>query len=106
MLFAASGGVAAVLVAYATILPELELTSMIFLVLPVRLKAKHLAYGAFAIAILGRDARPQRHGRTQRLSGWDAWRDGFTLISWVSAGPPFCNGRFDSAARRWNAIER
>ena len=26
---------------------------MIFLVLPVRLKAKHLAYGAFAIAILG-----------------------------------------------------
>ncbi len=53
VLFAASGGVAAVLVAYATILPELELTSMIFLVLPVRLKAKHLAYGAFAIAILG-----------------------------------------------------
>ena len=53
VLFAASGGVAAVLVAYATILPELELTSMIFLVLPVRLKAKYLAYGAFAIAILG-----------------------------------------------------
>ncbi|HWM25052.1 MAG TPA: rhomboid family intramembrane serine protease [Chthoniobacterales bacterium] len=53
VLFAASGGVAAVVVAYATILPELELTSMIFLVLPVRLKAKHLAYGAFAIAILG-----------------------------------------------------
>lgn len=53
VLFGASGGVAAVLLAYATILPELELTSMIFLVLPVRLKAKHLAYGAFAIAILG-----------------------------------------------------
>jgi membrane associated rhomboid family serine protease len=53
VLFAASGGVAAVLVAYATILPELELTSPIFLVFPGRLKAKHLAYGAFAIAILG-----------------------------------------------------
>jgi membrane associated rhomboid family serine protease len=53
VLFAASGGVAAVLVAYATILPELELTSMIFLLLPVRLKAKYLAYGAFAIAIWG-----------------------------------------------------
>jgi len=52
VLFAASGGVAAVLVAYATILPELELTS-IFLLLPVRLKAKHLAYGAFAIALWG-----------------------------------------------------
>jgi rhomboid family protein len=53
VLFAASGGVAAVLVAYATILPELELTSTILLLLPVRLKAKYLAYGAFAIAIWG-----------------------------------------------------
>ena len=53
VLFAASGGVAAVVVAYATILPELELTSMILLLLPVRLKAKYLAYGAFAIAIWG-----------------------------------------------------
>jgi membrane associated rhomboid family serine protease len=53
VLLGASGGVAAVLVAYATILPELELTSMIFFLLPIRLKAKHLAWGAFAIAILG-----------------------------------------------------
>lgn len=53
VLLAASGGPAAVLVAYAAILPELELTSMIFFFLPVRLKAKHLAYGAFAVAVLG-----------------------------------------------------
>jgi len=53
VLLAASGGVAAVLIAYATILPELELTSMIFFLLPVRLKAKHLGWAAFAIAILG-----------------------------------------------------
>jgi membrane associated rhomboid family serine protease len=53
VLFAASGGVAAVLVAYATILPELELTSTIFLLLPVRFKAKYLSYGAFAIALWG-----------------------------------------------------
>ena len=52
-LLAASGGPAAVLLAYAAILPELELTSMIFFLLPVRLKAKHLGYGAFALAILG-----------------------------------------------------
>jgi len=51
-LLAASGGVAAVLVAYATILPELELTAMMFLIVPIRLKAKHLAYGAFVLAIL------------------------------------------------------
>lgn len=47
-LFGGSGGVAAVLFAYATILPELELTSMLFFVLPVRLKAKHLAYASIA----------------------------------------------------------
>ena len=60
VLFAASGGAIAVLVAYATILPELELTSMIFLVLPVRLKAKYLAYGAFALALWG--VTLDRHG--------------------------------------------
>jgi membrane associated rhomboid family serine protease len=52
-LLAASGGPAAVVVAYAGILPELELTSMIFFLLPIRLKAKHLAYGAFTLAVLG-----------------------------------------------------
>jgi membrane associated rhomboid family serine protease len=52
VLFAASGGVAAVLVAYATILPELELTAMMFFILPIRLKAKHLAYVAIVFALL------------------------------------------------------
>jgi membrane associated rhomboid family serine protease len=53
VLLGASGGPAAILVAYAAILPELELTSMIFFLLPLRLKAKHLGYGAFALAVLG-----------------------------------------------------
>ncbi len=52
VLLAASGGVAAVLVAYATILPELELTASIFFLVPLRLKAKHFAYGATALAIV------------------------------------------------------
>ncbi|MEY2485976.1 MAG: hypothetical protein QOH39_1624 [Verrucomicrobiota bacterium] len=52
VLLAASGGVAAVLVAYATILPELELTATTFFIFPIRLKAKHLAYGAFALAVI------------------------------------------------------
>jgi membrane associated rhomboid family serine protease len=52
VLFAASGGVAAVLVAYSTILPELELTAMTFLMVPLHLKAKHLAYGAIALALV------------------------------------------------------
>lgn len=50
VLLGASGGVAAIVVAYATILPELELTSLRFFILPVRLKAKHLAYGALSLA--------------------------------------------------------
>lgn len=49
VLFGASGGVAAILMAYATILPELELTSMVLSVFPLRIKAKHLVYIAFAI---------------------------------------------------------
>lgn len=52
VLLAASGGVAAVVVAYATILPELELTAMMFFIVPIRLKAKHLAYGAFFFSLV------------------------------------------------------
>ena len=45
ILFGASGGVAAVLFAYATILPDLELVSL-------RFKAKYMAYGAMAVALI------------------------------------------------------
>ncbi|MEP6956346.1 MAG: rhomboid family intramembrane serine protease [Chthoniobacterales bacterium] len=48
VLLGGSGGVAAVLVAYATILPELELASFRSL----RLKAKHLAYVAGGVGLL------------------------------------------------------
>ncbi len=49
VLLAASGGVAAVVVAFGTILPELEMTGSIFFLLPVKLKAKHFAYALFAL---------------------------------------------------------
>jgi membrane associated rhomboid family serine protease len=49
--YAASGGVAAVVVAYAAILPELELTALMFFVVPIRLKAKHLGYATFILAV-------------------------------------------------------
>jgi membrane associated rhomboid family serine protease len=48
VLLAASGGVAAVTMAYATVLPELELTA-VTLIVPLRLKAKYLAYGLVAV---------------------------------------------------------
>jgi len=53
VLFAASGGVAAVLAAYLVIMPELEVTSMIFFLFPVKFKAKYLAYVAAAFALWG-----------------------------------------------------
>lgn len=52
VLFGASGGVVAVLFAYATILPELAITPSSRLMFPAALKAKHVAYAAIAIAIL------------------------------------------------------
>jgi membrane associated rhomboid family serine protease len=52
-LLAASGGPAAIVVAYGAILPELELTSMVLFLLPIRLKAKHLGYAAVVLAVLG-----------------------------------------------------
>jgi membrane associated rhomboid family serine protease len=50
VLFGASGGVAALIVANAMILPELELISTNFFGLPIRLKSKHLAYGTIGVA--------------------------------------------------------
>jgi membrane associated rhomboid family serine protease len=45
-----TAGVAAVVVAYTTILPELEITFHLLFVIPVRLKAKHLAWALFAVS--------------------------------------------------------
>jgi membrane associated rhomboid family serine protease len=50
VLLAGSGGVAAIVFAYATILPELEVIPRVFFGL--RLKAKHLAYGCVALAVV------------------------------------------------------
>jgi membrane associated rhomboid family serine protease len=52
VLFAAGGGVAAVFMAYATILPELEMTTLLLFMVPVRLKMRQLAQ----ITILGAGA--------------------------------------------------
>src|SRR5438105_15443338 len=58
VLFAASGGVAAVFVAYATILPELEMTTLLLFMVPVRLKMRRLAQivlvGAIVLLLLDR----------------------------------------------------
>jgi membrane associated rhomboid family serine protease len=52
ILFAASGGVAAIFAAYATILPELEVTTLLLFMVPVRLKMRRLAQIVFAGAVI------------------------------------------------------
>src|SRR3984893_3279015 len=52
VLFGASGGVTAVVVAYATILPELELISTKILNAHLRLKAKHVGCAAVGFAVV------------------------------------------------------
>ena len=52
VLFAASGGVTAVLVAYATVLPELELATFRFFRQSVRLKAKYLVSGTLGLVVI------------------------------------------------------
>src|SRR6266480_4680468 len=58
VLFAAGGGVAAIFVAYATILPELEMTTLLLFMVPVRLKMRRLAQivlvGAIVLLLLDR----------------------------------------------------
>src|SRR5438874_12747316 len=51
VLFAASGGVAAIFVAYATILPELEMTTLLLFMVPVRLKMRRVGQIALFAAI-------------------------------------------------------
>lgn len=45
-----SAGVAAVVVAFTTILPELEVTMKLFFVIPLRLRAKHLAFAILGVS--------------------------------------------------------
>jgi membrane associated rhomboid family serine protease len=45
-----SAGVAAVIVAYTTILPEMEVTFHLLFVIPVRLRVKHLAWAVLAVS--------------------------------------------------------
>lgn len=49
-LMGVSAGVAAVLAAYATILPELEVTLLLFFVIPLRVRAKVLGVGTLLLA--------------------------------------------------------
>ena len=50
-LVGASAAVFAVLIAFTTIYPEMELTLLLFFIIPVRVKAKYLAFGLVATSV-------------------------------------------------------
>jgi len=52
VLLGASGGVAAIVTAYAVVLPELELTTNKLFVSPLHLKPKHIAYGVVVLGLV------------------------------------------------------
>src|SRR5436309_11624416 len=58
VLFAAGGGIAAIFLAYATILPELEMTTLLLFMVPVRLKMRRVAqivlFAAIALLLFDR----------------------------------------------------
>jgi membrane associated rhomboid family serine protease len=101
VLLGAGGGVAAIVAAYATILPEMELAGPRFL-FPIRLKAKHLGYALFALSLLL--VMLDRKG----IVGHSAWVGG-CATGWVYAhllgfGRPLFLER--SLHRRRLALER
>ncbi len=51
-LLGASAGVCAILLAFTTLLPELEITALIFFVIPIRMRAKWLGRGVVGTSIL------------------------------------------------------
>jgi membrane associated rhomboid family serine protease len=78
VLLAGEGGIAAMIVAYATILPELEITGSLFFVVPLKLRAKHLAQALFITSIVL--IFFVRHG----IVGHSAWLGG-CVAGWLYA---------------------
>lgn len=71
-----SAGAAAILAAYATILPELEITVNLFFVLPLRLRAKYIGLGvAGAAALMWATQTATTIGPVAILAG--------SLVGWV-----------------------
>ncbi len=76
----------ALLIAFTTILPELEITLLLFFIIPVRMKAKYLAYGAVASTLIFAlfDMFPG-YGHLAHLGGALV---GYVFTRWLGYGIP------------------
>ena len=70
VLLGGSGGVAAMVVALAIILPELELTESLSFILPVKLKLKYFGYALGCNRRGPAGGRSSRGGESQRPARW------------------------------------
>lgn len=105
VLLAAAGGVAAVVVAFGTILPELEIAGSIFFLIPVKLKAKHLSYALFAIA--GILLLVDRHGVISHSAYLGGCCAGWLYAQCLGFGSPsFLQRRFRERRLRRERLER
>lgn len=83
VLVGASAGVCAVLLAFTSMLPEVEITALFYFIIPVRMRAKWLGYGVIAVSVffiatgLGRGVGHLAH-LGGALFGWFyVWRLGY-----------------------------
>lgn len=83
----ASGGVCAVVIAFTTILPEMELTAWLFFVLPVRLKAKFFAAALTGITLFLVFFSPTL-GKTSNLAHLGGCILGWLYIKQLGYGNP------------------
>ena len=98
-LIGASGAVCAVLIAFTTILPEIELTVWLFFVLPIRLKAKYFAAGLVGITAALVFFFPN-FGQTSNLAHLGGCILGWIYIKQLGYGNPLRIQRYIFARRR------
>ena len=105
VLYGASGGVAAVVVAYATILPELELTALVFFVVPIRLRRSTWLTVRLELASSFFVSTATAESFTAHVSAV-VWPAGFMLICLVLAALLFCSASSTSGKWRSNVLTR
>jgi membrane associated rhomboid family serine protease len=86
LLYGASGGVAAVLIAYATILPELDLIAWPNRFLPLHVKAKHIAYSVTFVSLVM--MMIDRHGALVHSAIPGGLAAGWMYTRWLGFGHP------------------
>jgi membrane associated rhomboid family serine protease len=101
-MFGASGAVFALLVAYAMLFPERYITLLLFFILPVTLKAKHLVFGIALLELLAVvSATPDGVAHYAHLGGAVF---GYAFMKWkYRLGLPFAfaSQLSDALKRRW-----